>query len=256
MKNKILLFFFAPFLSFGQQQGLALSNSGMVPVYQQSMLRFRPFEAGSVRMLPSSYFLGIHYFRTFKNGPWGLRGDLFTGFERFNISCYNEFIDYNKNPDLAYYFESGARKNQAYVVSLGVERKVKIRKFIDELSIYSGIYVNQSSQLNGSYSTTFSNIPMTIDGQSYTYDTEIRMQNVEKLGVGLDVSLSLRKYLGQHLYLDFTCKSLLRNQFNYDYAVKYAEYSSSGFRVYESQFQQNKIDYGLLCFQLNLGYRW
>lgn len=256
MKNKILLFFLAPFLSFGQQQGIALSNSGMVPVYQQSMLRFRQFEAGAVRMLPSTYFLGFHYFRRFKNGPWGLRGDLFTGSERFNISCYNEFIDFNANPDLAYYFEGSERKNQTYVISLGIERTFKLKKVIDEFSMYGGMYVNQSHQVNGAYSTTFSNIPMTIDGQSYTYDTEIRMQNVEKLGVGLDLSLSARKYLGQHLYLEATCKSLLRNQFNYDYSVNYAEYSTSGFRVYESQFQHNKIDYSLVCFQLNLGYRW
>jgi hypothetical protein len=262
MKILFTLIFLAPFILFPQKNQLSFTNGIYLPTFQRTPFLtsiFEPvdnqFKSGKIRFIPSSYFGGITYKREIIDSNWSLKFSAVMGMEKYNVSTYNDFIDFNQYPEYAYFFEGIKGWTQRTIFSIGIEKNFQVKRIIDEFSLNAGVCFNINQDLRISKSFQINPPMLNVNGESTLYFSSVTIPRIEKALVGLDFGVSLRKNILRHLYVELNGGILPFNTCKYSYYTYFSEGSSGGFKELENS-GDTKIKYSLFSFQFNLGVKF
>lgn len=264
MKNNSLALCFVLFqtmMLWSQSNDLSLSNSMFLPFAQQSEVNYDQYESGLISMKNSSYFLGLTYRKEFSKKKWAFKFSFAVGEEHYNIHLYNELIDFEQNPKLAIDFDKPYADffHQTNISSFELEKRFNLPNKKYQVSVFGGLYINNSHQIPQTHGVSHSNYPYEENGTSYTAYDQMVVYPPKKFGIGLSTGVSIRRFLYKNFYIEFLAQALFRNTFEYRYDLNYRLDDLTGgtpSQTYSANNQGNRIDYSLIGFNLNLGIVW
>lgn len=259
MKMRFLITLLLPISLFAQKNKLSYTSAVYVPYDQQSQIvNFlklpSQFANSDIQLLPSTYYGGFTYKRALFESNWSLNFSAMIGQERYNLTTYNDFVDFYQYPEYAAQYEDIHFEANRTILNFGIEKKFKLDDLFDECSLMMGygLSLNQDPKGNAIRSTTINAFPLTTGAESTSYPVEVILSEMTKTKSNLNLGISFRKYIAQNFYVELNGNLLPFNSIQYAYSTTSTKTNTSGtYEIYN--LGTNRVKYNLASFQFNFG---
>lgn len=251
--------FLFPVSLFAQNNKLSYNNAVYIPYNQKSQIvNFvklpSQYANSDIVILPSSYYGGFTYKRTIFKSNWSLNFGAMIGQESYNLSTYNDFIDFYQYPEFAVNYEDIHFKSNRTILNFGIEKNFKLTDLFDECSLLIAYSLSLNEDPKGilKRSTTINTFPIITETETTYYPVEVILSDMTKTKSNLNLGISFRKYFAQLFYVELNGNLLPFNTINYSYNTTSTKTNTTG--TYEIfNWGSNQVKYNLVSFQLNLG---
>lgn len=259
MKTHFIFTLLLPISLFAQKNKISYNSAVYVPYNQQSQIVNYlklpgQFANSDIQLLPSTYYGGFTYKRELFNSNWSLNFGVMVGQERYNLTAYNDFVDFYQYPEYAAQYEDIHFESNRAILNFGIEKKYKLTDLFDECSLMIGygLSLNEDPKGDSKISTTINPWPLTTGTELTYYPIEVILSEMVKTNSNLNLGISFRKNIAQKFYLELNGNLLPFNKIKYSYNAtsKIINTNGSG-EIYNSG--KNQVKYNLVSFQFNFG---
>ena len=259
MKTLLIICLLLPISLSAQKNKLSYNSAVYIPYDQQSQIvNFlklpSQFANSDIQLLPSTYYGGFTYKRALFESNWSFNFGAMIGKERYNLTAYNDFVDFYQNPEYAAQYEDIHFEAKRTILNFGIEKKFKLTDLFDECSLMMGYGLSLNEDPKGSAirPTIINAFPLNTGTEITSYPVEVILSKMTKTKSNLNLGISFRKYIAQKYYVELNGNLLPFNAIHYAYSTTSTKTNTSGtYEIYN--LGTNHVKYNLASFQINFG---